>query len=490
MIDVDLARLNFVRRNSVAEQKDLLYLSALESMQKRHTETPSSSLVVYHIAKYHYDKGTLYNATDTEENRWELEEALNICESALASYPVNLGINKCLWLQNTILNKTLDFKIENANLPNEPFRSLLSYKNVNKVFIKVVRLKKNSPKSPAHDLNGEELLKHYNSDKALASWSVNLPDDQDYQQHSVEIEIPPLPLGRYLVMVATDRNIEGEENAITYAKTWVTNFACIKRQTETGTYQIYALHRMTGYPLPESSVVIYAEKYSSRRSKYFYTELKRGKTNNEGEFKFEGAKDLYGSYKITFAKGDDHFESDGYFSPNYDRDRETYTTTQFYLDRAIYRPGQVVYFKGIIYETDDKKTTSIKSNISTSVVIRDANNQIFDELELTTNEFGTFHGKFTLPVGIMGGSFRISNGFGSKYLQVEEYKRPTFEVQFEALQGSYSLNDDINVSGNARTYSGANLNDVEVKYRVVRSTYFPYFDFRSRFFLQFLFDQP
>jgi uncharacterized protein YfaS (alpha-2-macroglobulin family) len=482
LIDIDLSRLNFIRRKSVSQQKDLLYLSALKSMQKRHTKTPFSSLIDYHIAKHHYNKGTRYYATESEENRWELKEALNICESAIARYPINYGIEKCLWLQKTILQKTLDFKVENANLPNEPFRSLLSYKNINKVFIKVVRLKKKSPKEPTIDPNGEELLKHYNSGKAIASWSVNLPDDQDYQQHSVEIEIPPLPPGRYLVMVATDQKIEGKENAIAYANAWVTNFSYLKRQTETGTYQISALHRRSGYPLQGSSVVVYREKYSSRRNEFFYKKVKSGKTNDDGDFEFEGGKDMYGSYIITFAKGDDYFESDGYFSPNYNRTRETYTATQFFLDRAIYRPGQVVYFKGIIYETDNKKTTNIKSNISTTVVIRDANNQVIDELELTTNEFGTFHGKFTLPVGKMGGSFEIRNGFGSKYLQVEEYKRPTFEVQFEALKGSYSLNNDINVSGNARNYSGANLNNVEVKYRVVRSTNYPYFDFRNRNF--------
>jgi 5-hydroxyisourate hydrolase-like protein (transthyretin family) len=482
LIDVDLARLNFVRLKSAAEQKDLLYLSALEGLEKLYAKTPFSSLVVYHIAKYHFDKGIRYDASELEEDRWELKEAMNICESAIANYPVNFGVEKCLWLQSTILTKTLDFKIENANLPNEPFRSLLSFKNVKQVFIKVIPLKKNSPMAAINDLTGEELVQFYNSQVASAQWSVNLPDDQDYQQHSVEIEIPPLHLGRYLVMVATDQNIEGEESAITYAKTWVTNFSVIKRQTDDGTYEVFILDRKTGFPIAGSTVAVYEEKYVSWRKKYMFTELKQGKTNDAGKFEFAGVKNLYGSYKITITKGDDFFESDGYFSPNFNRDRETYTTTQFYLDRAIYRPGQVVYFKGILYETDDMKASKIIRNSSTTVMIRDANNQVFDELELTTNEFGTFHGKFTLPVGIMGGSFQISNGFGSKYLQVEEYKRPTFEVQFEALQGSYSLNDDINVSGNARTYSGANLNDVEVKYRVVRSTYFPYFDFRSRFF--------
>ena len=69
-----------------------------------------------------------------------------------------------------------------------------------------------------------------------------------------------------------------------------------------------------------------------------------------------------------------------------------------------------------------------------------------------------------------------------KYFRVEEYKRPKFEVKFEPVKGSYSLNDKVTVEGFAKTYSGANLNDVDVKYRVVRTVYFPYYDFRWRWY--------
>ncbi|MEJ2105183.1 MAG: alpha-2-macroglobulin family protein, partial [Ignavibacteriaceae bacterium] len=96
------------------------------------------------------------------------------------------------------------------------------------------------------------------------------------------------------------------------------------------------------------------------------------------------------------------------------------------------------------------------------------------------NEYGTFNGKFTIPVGKIGGQYYIANEYGSQYFRVEEYKRPKFEVKFEPVKGSYSLNDKVTSEGFAKTYSGANLNDVQVKYRVVRSTYFPYFDYGWR----------
>ncbi|MFA5404876.1 MAG: alpha-2-macroglobulin family protein, partial [Ignavibacteria bacterium] len=61
--------------------------------------------------------------------------------------------------------------------------------------------------------------------------------------------------------------------------------------------------------------------------------------------------------------------------------------------------------------------------------------------------------------------------------QVEDYKRPKFEVKFDEIKGSYKLGDDVNVKGNAKSYSGANVDNAVVKYRVVRKAVFPYWWF-------------
>ncbi len=147
----------------------------------------------------------------------------------------------------------------------------------------------------------------------------------------------------------------------------------------------------------------------------------------------------------------------------------------FFLDRAIYRPGQVVYFKGLMLETDGKKDHEIITDHKTTVTFYDANSQKISDVALTTNEYGTFNGQFTIPFGKIGGQYYIMNEVGSQYFRVEEYKRPKFEVKFEPVKGSYSLNDKVTAEGFAKTYSGVNLNDVEVKYRVVRNVSFPYF---------------
>jgi hypothetical protein len=96
-----------------------------------------------------------------------------------------------------------------------------------------------------------------------------------------------------------------------------------------------------------------------------------------------------------------------------------------------------------------------------------------DTIQVATNEFGSFSGKFQLPQTGLTGSFSISsmsgtvaNGYAS--FRVEEYKRPKFFVQYEPIKGTYKVNDKISVTGTAKAYAGNNIDGALVKYRVVR----------------------
>lgn len=58
---------------------------------------------------------------------------------------------------------------------------------------------------------------------------------------------------------------------------------------------------------------------------------------------------------------------------------------------------------------------------------------------MTSNEFGSLNGSFVIPAGRLNGMYTIaiqtSDGIhGQKAVNVEEYKRPTFEVTIDPLQ--------------------------------------------------------
>ncbi|MGB5849238.1 MAG: alpha-2-macroglobulin family protein [Ignavibacteriaceae bacterium] len=474
LIDVDLARLNFVRRHSVNTVKDSLYISAIIKLEDQYSDVPYSSLISFNKANYYYDEGVKYSASVSDAHKWEIKKALEFCNTAIEKFPDTFGAQECRWLQNTILQKSLIFQTEYGNMPDQPFRSLISYKNVNKVFIRVIPWNE-SLERKEKKLNAQELIQLYVKQKPTNEWSLVLPDDKDYQNHSVEIKIPSLPVGRYLILVATDKNFTYVKNAVGYGKTWVSNISYVRREMGKNVVQVYALHRETGHPLSGIDVEVFVQKYVQDDREYQFFELANGKTNNEGLFEFKKEENQYNNYKVVFTDDDDRFESQNYYSYYYDENLGRRTTTFFYLDRAIYRPGQVVYFKGLMVETDGKKDHKIITDRNTTVTFYDANSQKISDATFTTNEYGTFNGQFTIPFGKIGGQYYIMNEVGSQYFRVEEYKRPKFEVKFEPVKGSYSLNDEVTATGFAKTYSGANLNDVDVKYRVVRNVSFPYY---------------
>ena len=139
-------------------------------------------------------------------------------------------------------------------------------------------------------------------------------------------------------------------------------------------------------------------------------------------------------------------------------------------DRSLYRPGQTVYVKGIAY-SQKSDTANVLPNKEYMVTLLDANNQEVGQKSVRTNEFGSFATDFALPSACLNGMFSLKAGRGRTSIRVEDYKRPTFDITFEKQQGSYKLGDEVQVKGKIESYSGVLLQDLPVKYKVMRSAY-------------------
>ncbi len=482
LLDIDLARINFVNNNNILSNKKDFYYKSLLYLTNKYKELPHSSLACFYLAQYYKQQGEKYDSDASDEFKWDIKKALQICDSISIKYPEAVGTFNCLKLKSEILYRSLSLQVENSNLPNEPFRALVSYKNINKIFLRVIEWN-DSLEAKTESYISEKTIDFYKAQPVIKEWSVVLPDKEDYQNHWTEIIIPALPFGKYLIMAATDSNFIYKYDGIAYCKTWVTNLSFINRFISDDYEEIIVLNRKTGETMPDVKVEIYIIVYYQELRKYRYAKFDEGETNSKGNFKFESPRSIYSypRYKISLLTDVDKFDSEvNYYYYNTSDKKIQEVNTALFLDRAIYRPGQTVYFKGLIYKTDYKKDHDIISDKKTNVTFYDKNRQKIADTTLTTNEFGTFNGQFTIPYGLIGGYYSISNEFNSKSFRVEEYKRPKFEVKFEPVKGSYALSENISVNGYAKTFFGANLNDVEVKYRVIRTTSFPFYDWRYR----------
>jgi hypothetical protein len=155
----------------------------------------------------------------------------------------------------------------------------------------------------------------------------------------------------------------------------------------------------------------------------------------------------------------------------YDRE-ELVKKTCIYTDRAIYRPGQKVFVNAILYQVEHGMEQTAQSHVTVNFQLRDANNKVVSEQRGTTDDYGACSCEFTLPSSGLTGSFSVRVNGQNHYIRVEEYKRPTFHVEFPEVKQAYAAGDTLTVKGNAMTYAGVPVQGAKVSYKVVRRTAF------------------
>ncbi|MBN1936595.1 MAG: Ig-like domain-containing protein, partial [Anaerolineae bacterium] len=154
---------------------------------------------------------------------------------------------------------------------------------------------------------------------------------------------------------------------------------------------------------------------------------------------------------------------------------------QFYTDRPIYRPGQTVYFKGIIRADDDAHYTLPPAGSIVRVTIEDSQGRNVYEQALTLSDMGTVNGELTLDAEASLGYYYLSayldyeiNGtasFGASF-RVAEYKKPEYQVEVETDLDQYVHGDMINVTAHATYYFGGPVSDAEVRWAVLTQDYY------------------
>lgn len=493
LIDVELKRLRFVKEASGSEIKDSLYLAALQNLQEQYDSDPASADISYDIASACIVKAGRYAPLQSEENKWFNKQALAVCEAAVKKFPGSSGAKNCAVLKASVLAHSLDVYVEKAVLPDQPSRALVSYKNLNTLYVRIARLDIDKYNKAEERYYGEELLKKYREQSPVKEFSVTLPDDGDYQLHRTEIKIPSLPAGHYIILTSPDKDFAYKKNETACSPFWVSTISYLTRRMPDGSYDFYVQHRGTGAPLKNVIAQLYYYKYNYLSRKDDYVKGPGFTTDENGFFNVPVPPE-YRNYLVDLSyvpvsegkSGRDCLQTDDalYMYKSEQEDAGKHPHTLFFTDRAIYRPGQTVYFKGIMISTDDK-TNTILPNTPTTVTFYDVNDQEIAKLDLRTNEYGSFSGSFTAPAGTLTGDMRIENGSGAITISVEEYKRPKFDVSFNPVEGNYRLDENVKVTGIAKAYSGASIDGAAVKYRVVRNASFPYwFYYRKGYYPQ------
>ena len=464
LIDADLLRLQFVRNNYIGENKDELYIRALESLHKQYYDEPSAAEIAYQMAVYWFNLAT-------GDKGSQAKQAVTICEDAIRRHPGTYGAQQCSNLLEDMRSRVLNMQTEEAYLPEKPMLVALSLRNLSDVWVKVVRVP-NDPDS-WNNIPYEQRLNYLNGLQGLQNRTWKIPDPADYQLHRTEIALEPLPTGNYWVLVSSNINFDPQKGPVAFSNFSCSNLSAVQYDQE-GTTHFVLANRLSGAPVPGTTLEFFSrDNQNSNRNRLTGTAT----TDANGLAVFNLQKNTYASVRASLAN--DTLWIGQAQNYRYGQPEAPGRQVQFFTDRALYRPGQLVYFKGILFKAKTDGQPQIIPNQAVTVKFLDANQQEKGQLKLRSNEFGTFNGAFTAPSSGLTGqmSIMLTEASGQANFNVEEYKRPKFEVTFKPVEGAFRLDEMVTIRGEAKAYAGSNVDGAQVHYRVVRQARFPFYDF-------------
>lgn len=261
---------------------------------------------------------------------------------------------------------------------------------------------------------------------------------------------------------------DGHRKYTAYGKAYASSLQAIFLGLPGGKQEINIIDRLTGHPVAGTEVAYYrvSQGEGYRLVKAYPADSKGTVTltpPDERNWLGINVRKPGADYmEISYAG----FSGAGYHVP---ASRKWEKHVSLFTDRALYRPGQVVHVSGIAYEQSGD-SIRVFSRVRKDVVLRDANRQEIGKLSLATDEFGAFYGDFVLPETLLPGEFELSVESGeNRYIRVDEYKRPTFDVVFHPYQATYNVGDTVLVSGEAKTFAGAPVGLCRLNYKLTRS---------------------
>ena len=486
LLAADLDRILWAADAAVGEGLLARKEAALRAFIERAGEHETAALAAFHLASLLQADG-------------ELVEARAIAAEAAAAYPKSHGGTESANLVSRIEAKELSISTERSWA--DPFPSIrVTYRNLAKLHVRVCqadwlgRLKAGKPHAGWLDEQDRTALL---AQPALREHTADLPATPDYQKRTEDIPVAlaldaaTLEPGAYWVIASHKPDFSAEDNVVSLTLVWVTRLGIVTEQQRSvfaskateaqlqghGTLAGYVVDVSTGEPVDGALVQLFQQQAEGNRQGF--GEKAQVKTDREGRFEVD-AKEGGSLVIVARAKlaGREQTVATGPTNVWRNVMQNEVRSIVLVTDRGIHRPGQIVFYKGIVCSGDQAAAKyGAVADVGMDVVLRDANGREVARAGHTTSGNGSFHGNFAIPAGCLPGQWSIhAQGGGTQGatgVRVEEYKRPKFKVELAAPQQAVSLGGEVSLTGKAITYTGLPVADATVRWRVVRTVRFP-----------------
>jgi uncharacterized protein YfaS (alpha-2-macroglobulin family) len=152
-----------------------------------------------------------------------------------------------------------------------------------------------------------------------------------------------------------------------------------------------------------------------------------------------------------------------------------------YTERDAYRPGDTVYFKGILRLRDKAGVFSLP-NQQVLVTVSDSSfNEVYNKT-MKLSEFGSFSGEFPIDAGAPLGQYGINarllpdnsadNNYSYDSFYVLEYRKPEYKVEATPEKQDYFDKETLSFDVSGAYYFGAPMPGAKVKWYANTSDYY------------------
>ena len=378
--------------------------------------------------------------------------------------PVSVGGKNCRHLAEGIAAPNAFFTVE--ELWTDPFAPIkVAFENVKEVHFKLVPI--------ARDV----LLGHKTDRKALRkiaaqpgaySWKAMLPAADDFCEHEQEVAPPSeIKPGAYVFFAGLD-DAFNDKGLPYFAKVVQVSDLMLVCGTDAGGISGTVFKANPGTRVRGATVELWSTE----------TKVATAITDENGAFAFAAAdREL----RLRVVNGTSELVSPGalWLQERQKDDERCCERVSVVTDRAIYRPGQKIHFKGYASFVDpEKREFRVLPGARVELDLQNPDGKVVGGWMATANAWGTFVGAFEAPRDGMTGSYSIqakirgSKASGYTEVEVEEYKRSKFEVKIGKPSSDAVLGKELELVGTAKTFAGVSVPNAKVSWRVERSTAF------------------
>ena len=448
-----MSSLEWLRQQEPKEMESYansVYLSRLDSLIEVYADLPEVAEVA--IARYKH----METRTDVT-----LKEQWDYLENAIKRWG-SWERMKVLRNKQKVL-RSLEFIVQSDSivLPNKPLPIFLRpLRGIQKLTMRVYRVN-----ATAKELAGSywasdekyELVKKMLVEQPELTQTRTFGEHAPYENFEDSLVLPGLPVGVYMLEFESSPKTKDNVRVFYY----VSDLSLLSLMLPDNRIRYVVVNSTTGQPVKGAKIQLRTGERDVTLT-----------TDDKGEYVYKFGDRRPNAIFVSTADDKACPQVGGYnYFSNY-RGPKLVSRATVLTDRAIYRPGQTVKVSVVAYRVKDGYDNTVRKGEEVTVLLKDANSKTIEERELITDEFGTCSTEFTLPRKSLTGQYMIIADTDRCTFRVEEYKRPTFEVEIPNVKVDYADGDTLQVKGTARSYAGVPVQDAKVRYKVERKRAF------------------